>query len=171
MLLALDEAANICRWDELPNLYSHFGSRGIIPMTILQSWAQGEHVWGKAGMTKLWSAATIKVVGSGVGGGSFLSDLSTLIGEWEKPTRSYQSGHRGMGPSHTYSRQRERIMDVSDIAALPRGRAIVIGAGTKPALCRTIPWMATDHADAIRESIRISTGQPAVENNKPVGTL
>lgn len=80
LLLALDEAANICRWSELPNLYSHFGSRGIIPMTILQSWAQDEDVWGKAGMEKLWSAATIKVVGSGVGGGNFLTDLSTLIG-------------------------------------------------------------------------------------------
>lgn len=35
MLLALDEAANICRWSELPNLYSHFGSRGIVPITTL----------------------------------------------------------------------------------------------------------------------------------------
>ncbi len=153
LLLALDEAANICRWSELPNLYSHFGSRGIIPMTILQSWAQGEDVWGKAGMEKLWSAATIKVVGSGVGGGNFLTDLSTLIGEWEKPTRSYQSSSRGMGPSRTSSHTRERIMDPADIGALPRGRAIVIGAGSRPTLCRTIPWMETEHADAIRKSL------------------
>src|SRR5699024_11841911 len=26
----LDEAANVCRWSDLPDLYSHFGSRGIV---------------------------------------------------------------------------------------------------------------------------------------------
>jgi hypothetical protein len=30
-----DEAANVCRWRELPNLYSHYGSRGVALMTIL----------------------------------------------------------------------------------------------------------------------------------------
>lgn len=44
-------------------------------------------------------------------------------------------------------------MDPSDVAALPRGRAIVIGAGSRPALCRTIRWMETEHADAIRASL------------------
>ena len=28
MVVVLDEAANVCRWPELPNLYSHYGSRG-----------------------------------------------------------------------------------------------------------------------------------------------
>ncbi|RYZ29220.1 MAG: conjugal transfer protein, partial [Propionibacteriaceae bacterium] len=53
MLAVLDEAANVCRWRELPNLYSHYGSRGIVLMTILQSWSQGVGVWGEAGMNKL----------------------------------------------------------------------------------------------------------------------
>lgn len=39
MIGVLDEAANVCRWRELPNLYSHYGSRGIVLMTILQSWS------------------------------------------------------------------------------------------------------------------------------------
>ena len=37
MLGVLDEAANVCRWHDLPDLYSHYGSRGIVLMTILQS--------------------------------------------------------------------------------------------------------------------------------------
>ncbi|MDA8438497.1 MAG: TraM recognition domain-containing protein, partial [Propionibacterium sp.] len=45
LLGVLDEAANVCRWRELPNLYSHYGSRGIVLMTILQSWSQGTEVW------------------------------------------------------------------------------------------------------------------------------
>ena len=62
----LDEAANVCRWKDLPDLYSHFGSRGIVLMTILQSWAQGVECWGERGMEKLWSAANIRVYGGGV---------------------------------------------------------------------------------------------------------
>ena len=65
MLGVLDEAANVCRWKELPNLYSHYGSRGIVLMTILQSWSQGVDVWGQSGMRKLWSAANVAVYGGG----------------------------------------------------------------------------------------------------------
>lgn len=153
LVLALDEAANICRWQNLPDLYSHFGSRGIVPMTILQSWAQGEEVWGKAGMTKLWAASTVKVVGSGVGGGDFLSDLSTLIGDWDAPTLSRSSGGKGQGTSYTAARQKERILDVADIASLPKGRAIVLAAGARPALCATLPWMSGPDAAAVSGSI------------------
>ncbi|WP_291800952.1 TraM recognition domain-containing protein [Cellulomonas sp.] len=41
LVVVLDEAANVCRWSELPNLHSHYGSRGICGLTILQSWSQG----------------------------------------------------------------------------------------------------------------------------------
>ncbi len=46
MVVPLDEAANICRIADLPDLYSHLGSRGITPVTILQSYEQGVTVWG-----------------------------------------------------------------------------------------------------------------------------
>nr|WP_258374267.1 TraG/TraD/VirD4 family protein [Curtobacterium sp. MCBD17_032] len=41
LLCILDEAANVCRWKDLPDLYSHYGSRGIPIMSIFQSWSQG----------------------------------------------------------------------------------------------------------------------------------
>ena len=78
LVAVLDEAANVCRWRELPNLYSHYGSRGICMMTILQSWSQGVEVWGRDGMRKLWSAANVKVYGGGVSEVEFLSELSQL---------------------------------------------------------------------------------------------
>ena len=49
LVAVLDEAANICRIGDLPVLYSHLGSRGVIPVTILQSFAQGVGVWGCGG--------------------------------------------------------------------------------------------------------------------------
>lgn len=53
LVAVLDEAANICRIQRLPQLYSFAGSQGIQLMTILQSWAQGEAVWGEKGMEAL----------------------------------------------------------------------------------------------------------------------
>ncbi|WP_345215523.1 TraM recognition domain-containing protein [Georgenia halophila] len=139
LLGVLDEAANVCRWRELPNLYSHYGSRGIVLMTILQSWSQGVDVWGESGMKKLWSAANIKCYGGGVSEAAFLEDLSRMVGEYDRESSSLSvgRGHR------TVSRQlqRERILDVADLAAMPKGRALVLASGSRPALIRTQPWM------------------------------
>lgn len=152
MVAVLDEAANVCRWPELPNLYSHYGSRGICPMTFLQSWSQGVEVWGRSGMSKLWSASTVKVYGGGVSEVDFLTDLAHLIGDYERETTS--SSHAKGGRSVTYATQRERILDVSDLASLPRGRAIVLAAGAAPVLARTLPWMDGKRAAEVRVSLR-----------------
>lgn len=147
----LDEAANVCRWADLPSLYSHFGSRGIVLRTILQSWSQGVQVWGQAGMRKLWSSANVKTYGGGVTETEFLRDLSELIGDYDRDTVSVSHG-RGQ---HTVSRnvQGERILDVADLAALPKGRAVVLASGARPTLVRTVPWMAGPHAEAVKASI------------------
>ena len=151
LLGVLDEAANICRWRELPNLYSHYGSRGIVLMTILQSWSQGVDVWGESGMKKLWSASNIKVYGGGVSEAAFLEDLSRIVGDYDRlsSSTSYGRGHR------TVSQQlhRERILDVAELAAMPKGRALVLASGSRPTLIRTVPWMAGPHAEAVKDSI------------------
>ena len=151
LLGVLDEAANVCRWTDLPDLYSHYGSRGIVLMTILQSWSQGIDVWGESGMKKLWSAANIKVYGGGVSEAQFLDDLSKIIGDYDRlsSSASVTKGQR------TVSRQlqRERILDVSELAALPRGRAVVIASGARPTMVRTVPWMVGSQASAVRASI------------------
>src|SRR4051812_41934062 len=152
LVAVLDEAANVCRWPELPNLYSHYGSRGILLMTMLQSWSQGVEVWGRDGMRKLWSAATIKLYGGGVAEVDFLADLSQLIGEYTRHTTSVS--HAKTGRSTTHATERERVLDVADLAALPKGRAIVLAAGAPPALVRTLPWMTGPRAGEIRLSLR-----------------
>lgn len=151
LLGVLDEAANVCRWRDLPNLYSHYGSRGIVLMTILQSWSQGVEVWGESGMRKLWSASNVKVYGGGVSEAGFLEDLSRVIGDYDRLSSSTSSG-RGQ---RTVSQQlhRERILDVADLAALPKGRAVVLSSGSRPTLIRTQPWMTGPHAADVRASI------------------
>ena len=151
MLLILDEAANICRWNNLPDLYSHYGSRGISISTILQSWSQGVEVWGQDGMRKLWTAANAKMYLGGVDEPQFLNDLSQLIGDFERNSRSvsYSAG----GTSNQHQARFERVLDASDLRALPRGRAVLLYSGIPPVLMRTIPWMTGPHADKIKAGI------------------
>jgi len=151
LLGVLDEAANVCRWRELPNLYSHYGSRGIVLMTILQSWSQGVEVWGESGMKKLWSASNVKTYGGGVSEVAFLDDLSRVIGDYDRQTSTLSTGRGGRGVS--YQLHRDRILDVADLAAMPKGRAVVLASGSRPTLIRTQPWMTGPHAAAVRASI------------------
>jgi type IV secretory pathway TraG/TraD family ATPase VirD4 len=151
LLGVLDEAANVCRWHGLPDLYSHYGSRGIVLMTILQSWSQGVEVWGRDGMRKLWSASNIAVYGGGVKEPEFLNELSQMVGDYDKHTTSYSSGKGTRSTSRQM--QRERTLDVADLGALPRGRAVVFASGAPATLIETVPWMRGPHADAVRASI------------------
>jgi type IV secretory pathway TraG/TraD family ATPase VirD4 len=151
MVAVLDEAANVCRWRELPNLYSHYGSRGICMMTILQSWSQGVEVWGRDGMRKLWSAANIKVYGGGVSEVEFLSELSQLVGDFDLNTTSVSHGRGGRSTNRAV--RRERVLDVADLQALPKGRAVVFASGAPAALARTLPWMTSPQAAEVRASI------------------
>ena len=151
MLLVLDEAANICRWNNLPDLYSHYGSRGISIITILQSWSQGVEVWGRDGMQKLWTAANAKLYLGGVDEDQFLSSLSQLIGEYELNSRS--TSRSATGTTNSYQARRERILDVSDLRSMPRGRAVLLYSGAPAILVKTVPWMAGPHAGKIKEAI------------------
>lgn len=146
----LDEAANVCRWKDLPDLYSHFGSRGIVLMTILQSWAQGVECWGERGMEKLWSAANIRVYGGGVSDANFLERLSKLIGDYDitSSSVSYNKGERGT----SRQTQRHHIMEVSDLASMPPGRAVVFPSGIPATLIKTVPWMVGPYAAAVKAS-------------------
>ncbi|MEU4196558.1 TraM recognition domain-containing protein [Kribbella sp. NPDC026611] len=147
----LDEAANVCRWKNLPDLYSHFGSRGIVLMTILQSWAQGQECWGDHGMEKLWSAANIRVYGGGASDSNFLERLSKLIGDYDiiSSSVSYNEGKRGT----SRQTQRQNILEVSDLAAMPPGRAVVFPSGIPATMVKTVPWFTRPDAGAVKASL------------------
>ena len=178
LLSVLDEAANICRLRQLPSLYSYYGSHGLPIITILQSYAQGIDVWGREGMRKLWSAANVRTYGGGVADPDFLEELSKLIGEHDVTTRSTSSSGSGWGQrSISHAPRRQRILDVSDLHALPRGRMIVYASGAPPALARTAPWQNSPYAEAIRGSItawdpaeRVNWALPTITGEPPEST-
>jgi type IV secretory pathway TraG/TraD family ATPase VirD4 len=119
-------------------------------MTILQSWAQGVECWGERGMEKLWSAANIRVYGGGVSDANFLERLSKLIGDYDIMSKSvsYNKGERGTSKQT----QRHHIMEVSDLASMPPGRAIVFPSGIPATMIKTVPWMVRPDAAAVKAS-------------------
>ncbi len=153
MVCPLDEVANVCRWRELPDLYSHYGSRGIILMSFLQSWSQGVDVWGEQGMRKLWGAANIRLYGGGSNEQGFLDDISSVCGEMDtrQLTTSYNGGRQGQ--SRSYATRREPIFDVATLAALPRGRAVLMASGIDPVLIRTESVLDGPYSQAVRASL------------------
>lgn len=157
MLAVLDEAANVCKISDLPDLYSHLGSRGIIPMTILQSYRQGQKVWGDAGMDAMWSASTVKVIGSGIDDPDFADKLSRLIGDHDVETTS--TSHSESGKSTSVSLRQERILPADAIRALPKGSALCFATGMRVAMLDLRPWYAEPGAKALSEaSARASAG-------------
>ena len=139
LVAVLDEAANICPIRALPQLYSHYGSRGIQVLTMLQSYQQGVGVWGNQGMDALWSAATIKLVGAGVDDQPFLTRLSGLIGDHDVEHLSV-SHARGQGPTRQYSTTRRPVLAVSDLRALPKTHAVLLTTGRPAGLVELRPW-------------------------------
>ncbi|MFC9329064.1 type IV secretory system conjugative DNA transfer family protein [Kitasatospora sp. NPDC057015] len=137
-LCVLDEAANVCRISDLPDLYSHLGSRGVIPITILQSYRQGQRCWGEAGMDALWSAATVKVIGSGIDDADFADRLSRQIGEHDVQTVSVSNSDSGKSTS--VSMRTERILPPDQIRALPKGKILLFATGMRVAMLDLRPW-------------------------------
>jgi type IV secretory pathway TraG/TraD family ATPase VirD4 len=147
MLAILDEAANVCKISDLPDLYSHLGSRGIIPITILQSYRQGQKVWGDAGMDAMWSASTVKVIGSGIDDPDFADKLSRLIGDHDVETTSTSTSDSGKSTS--VSMRQERILPADAIRALPKGTALVFATGMRAAMLDLRPWYLEPGADEL----------------------
>nr|WP_246596707.1 type IV secretory system conjugative DNA transfer family protein [Streptomyces aurantiacus] len=158
MTAVLDEAANVCRISDLPDLYSHFGSRGINVVTLLQSYKQGSRVWGEAGMDAMWSAATIKLLGAGLDDADFVEKISKLVGNHDVRTASVSKGKEGT--SRSYSYRLDPVLPADRIRALPKGTALLLATGVRPALIRLRPWYK--EADAGRISAQAKAEVEAI---------
>jgi type IV secretory pathway TraG/TraD family ATPase VirD4 len=155
LVAVLDEAANVCRIADLPDLYSHLGSRGVVPITILQSRAQGQRVWGRDGFAALWSASTVKLVGAGIDDAAFAEDISRLVGEHDIEVRSVSYGRDRA--SDSISVRRERVMSAAEVRRLPVGTALLLATSCPVARVHLRPWYAGPDADRIASSIAAAT--------------
>jgi type IV secretory pathway TraG/TraD family ATPase VirD4 len=148
MLPILDEACNIVRLEDLPDLYSYLGGTGIPAVTIMQSYRQGAKAWGEIGMDALWGAATIKLVGAGIDDPDFAGKLSRLIGDYPIWRRSVSFGGSS-GHSNSVQPHDRPSMQASEIRTLGKGRALLLATGIPIAKIRLRPWYESDDANAL----------------------
>lgn len=78
----------------------------------------------------------------------------------EYDQREYQASREsefgGWSGNRTVSESvsRQRVLGVSDLGAMPPGRALVLASGTKPVLVETVPWWEGPYAREVQESLR-----------------
>ncbi|MEU4345360.1 TraM recognition domain-containing protein [Nocardia sp. NPDC023852] len=159
LMAVLDEAANVVRWRDLPKLYSHFGSRGIVVMTVLQSWAQGERCWGAGGMKALWGAANVRVLGSGLDDVPFLRERAEAVGLHNELTGSVSTSSSGRSVSRSLTER--QTLTVSELQSLPRGRMVVFGSGFPATLCAAVPFWDRAYGARVQADINAAAAQAA----------
>ncbi len=95
-------------------------------------------------------ATNVVTYGGNVKEEGFLKMLSELIGKY---TYTSVSSSRQKDSGST-SRQdaTDDILSVADLAALPKGRAVMLGSGARAVLVRTVPVSARPYADAAAAS-------------------
>lgn len=147
----LDEVANTVPLRNLPQWYSDFGSQGITPLAFLQSREQGEGVWGANGMRALSGTANIHIYGGNSDDTKYLGELSELVGEAYTKRVSVSSNRDGR--SRTQSYEKERILTVNDLGAMPTERQLTLIAGNKPVLGEKVFWSELPEAGLVQQSL------------------
>lgn len=137
MVMDLDECGNVVTLPDLPDWYTHFGSKGIIINAYFQSPAQGEVTYGRERFAQLWDAAGARVYGGGIDNGAWLRTLSDLIGTYDKATVSTTTSQGSR--SRSESTQKEARASVADLANLPEWRAVVRTSNGVSVVVETVP--------------------------------
>ncbi|MBF4629326.1 type IV secretory system conjugative DNA transfer family protein [Curtobacterium flaccumfaciens] len=139
VVFELDEAANVVRWPELPDLVSFYGSLGLVLGVYFQGWSQMVRVFGQAGAEQLWTTSPIRVYGGGEDPLSpFLERFSKGIGTYDEYTTNRSHGPNGSTSSRTP--RSKPILPVDVLAHLPEWRAVLSSTAVKPILIQTRPW-------------------------------
>jgi type IV secretory pathway TraG/TraD family ATPase VirD4 len=163
--MALDEIANVVRWPQLPTKFSTYGSLGILCDVVLQSYPQGEELWGVNGMRKLWAAAAIRVIGPGQVDDEFSGKLAKAIGNHTeiKSSASYSAG----GVSRGDDVIEKETLPASEVQALPMYRMIVTATGRRPMLARMVRWQDQTYTPEVEQRL-VAAGLVESDSGEPV---
>lgn len=91
---SLDEATSTALLKDLPKQCSHFGGRGIIPISILQNPEQDTDMWGP-GQFKGMQAGAVHYYGGNVSTDDYMQSLSNRVGNHEILTTTRNTGRGG----------------------------------------------------------------------------
>ncbi len=144
LLLALDEVANIAPIRSLPRLLSEGIQQGIVPVLGVQDMSQARARWGEHETATMWSTPALRLILAGVADPYTSQLVSEACGEqlvWRAQVGENASTSQAIerygktytgGDSYSYAQQRERIIQPSDLRAMPEGRALALPQGREP---------------------------------------
>mgnify|MGYP000473419089 FL=1 len=147
----LDEAANIAPLKDIPDLMSVAGSQSMFLMVVLQANSQGEMVWGPAGVRKLVSSSTVRLLLGGGGDPDDLDRWSKLIGERDEETVSVHVPGEG-GLSTQGQIRRRSILEVAELRAIPERQALLLYRTMDPVMLHQVRSYEGDDARSVRAS-------------------
>ena len=101
---------------------------------------------GRSGDGPLWAAATVKS-SARARRRPVPEKVSRLVGEYDVAVRSVHHGQGSHGEN--LSLRRQRILAVEDLRQLPKGQALLLATGCRPALVTLRPWFAGPRAGDI----------------------
>jgi type IV secretion system protein VirD4 len=156
VFFSLDEVANIAPIHDLPALVSEAGGQGLHVMACLQDLSQARTRWGDHAADGFLTLFQTKLVLPGISDPRTLEALSLVLGEIDRPMPSTTTAvsetrtFAWMAPptttrSHSvgYNTVRQRRVPPGEIAAIPKGRGMLISGPNRQRL-RLTPYHACE---------------------------
>jgi type IV secretory pathway TraG/TraD family ATPase VirD4 len=138
--LALDEAALICPVP-LEAWTSDMGGRGVSILIVVQSRAQLLARYGQHGAATILNNAGAVMVFGGTRDREDLQFWSTLTGERDEPSETFDPHGRTVGRTT----RKTAVLAPAQIANLPAGKVLVIRRGIPPVVGRVeLAWRRRD---------------------------
>ena len=139
LLVVLDEAANM-PLDRLPDFVSTVAGLGVQLVTVWQSLAQVNHLYGTSADTVISNHLT-KVVYTGVSDVSTLEYIQKITGEEEvETTVNSADKYRYYTGSTQLQGTRLGLTPMHVIRTMPTGHSLLIHGSLLPAHIRSVPW-------------------------------
>ena len=95
-----------------------------------------------------------------------MEDVSRLVGEHDVPTDSWSTG--AGRATRTSSTRRERILSAADVRALPKGTALLLATGAKPAMVRLLPWYEGPRAAEVAAADAAAVHEITTRTTRPL---
>lgn len=164
LALPLDEVANCVKWGNLPEVYSHFGSKGIILASVFQGFRQPRRLFGADNAHDMITNSCL-LIGGGIKDEEFLKEAVALIGEYDRQQVSH-SANSGSWQTSTQVSDRERaILTVADLRALDPSLMVVIPQKNAPMIVEATPfWKRTLRPEMNGASGDLAAAQRAAES-------
>ncbi|WP_433264902.1 type IV secretory system conjugative DNA transfer family protein [Actinosynnema sp. CS-041913] len=133
-----DEIGNVAAPENLSQLVSDSGGRGIHMILACQGLGQLQRRWGKDQTREIWNSVTTRLILGGVAEADTLDDLSRLVGDHKTLHTSASTGEFRRTRSTTYNW--ERALRIDQLRTLPDGQALLLYRNTPATLVHLDAW-------------------------------